>query len=119
MRRDMDLVRKIVLATADLPAGESLEGMDGVDDATFAMHAQWMQEAGLIEAAIASFMGGESLATVIRLTWDGCEFADAVASDTLWAKAKATVIKPSASFTFGVLRDWLKSEIQQGFPSIR
>jgi len=56
---------------------------------------------------------------VERLTWAGCEFADAVRSDTLWAKAKKEVIKPGISFTFDILKEWLKAEITQGFPTLR
>jgi len=52
------------------------------------------------------------------LSW-GCEFVDAVRSDTLWNKAKDNIIKPASSFSFGVLRDWLKAEIAQGFPTTR
>jgi len=55
---------------------------------------------------------------IVRLTWEGCDFADAVRSDTLWKKAKEMVIKPTASFTFGLLKDWLKSEIAQGLPTL-
>ncbi|MDG2617732.1 DUF2513 domain-containing protein [Thermoleptolyngbya sichuanensis XZ-Cy5] len=50
MKRDMDLVRRIVLATADLPYGERLESLEGVEPEAFVMHALWMTEAGLIDA---------------------------------------------------------------------
>ena len=46
------------------------------------------------------------------------DLADAVRSDTPWAKAKSNVIKPTASFTFDVLKDWLKTEITQGLPTL-
>lgn len=78
-----------------------------------------MKEAGLVDAVIQEYMGGDTLAIVRRLTWDGCEFADAIRSDTLWKKAKDNVMKPSMSFTFDVLKDWLKSEITQGLPTLR
>ena len=47
-----------------------------------------------------------------------CEFLDAVRSDTLWAKAKAAVLIPTASFTFGLLKDWLAQQISNGLPTI-
>lgn len=56
---------------------------------------------------------------VQRLTWSGCDFVDAIQDDTLWAKARAKVMKPTASFTFAVLKDWLKAEIAQGLPTLR
>lgn len=112
MKRDMDLVRRIAIAVADSEQAP-VRAVEGIDRATFAMHAQWMEEAGLLRAAL---LPKDSLqpavsALIWRLTWAGCDFADAVRSDTLWAKAKEVVLKPSASWTFGVLLDWLKDRI--------
>lgn len=120
MNRDMDLIREIALKTAELPFGHALTGLDGVDAATFSLHVIWMVEAGLVIALVQEFQSGEPpLVRVRRLTWDGCEFADAVRSDTLWRKAKEQVLKPTISFTFGLLKDWLASELREGFPSLR
>lgn len=120
MKRDMDVIRQIALETSKLKYGEVLESLDGVEPVTFAMHAIWMKEAGLITASIQEFLSGEPPdAHIFRLTWDGCEFADSVRSDTLWRKAKESVIKPSTSFTFGLLKEWLSTEIREGFPTLR
>lgn len=119
MKRDMDLVRRIAIATADLPPGEMLNGIEGVDPVVFAVHVAWMVEGGLVSAHVVDdITHGSVEAFVFRLTWAGCEFADAVASDTLWAKAKASVIKPTASWTFNVLLDWLKAELSKGLPTV-
>ncbi|GMV74186.1 MAG: hypothetical protein AMXMBFR78_11370 [Rubrivivax sp.] len=115
----MDIVRRIAIETADMPFGYELSGLDGIDAATFGQHVIWMTEAGLLRSHVQEYLSSEPpKAHVTRLTWAGCEFADAVASDTLWAKAKASVIKPSASWTFGLLTEWLKAEISQGFPTL-
>ena len=119
MNRDMDVIRAIALAVADsttLP----ISGVDGLDEATFAAHAQWMQEAGLV---MASLIPDDSLETarsavIWRLTWAGCDFAAAVRSNTLWAKAKTHVFKPAASWTFGALLDWLKGQIGEQLGNI-
>lgn len=109
MNRDMDVIRQIVLAVADsttAPVGS----VPGVEGPVFARHAQWLAEAGLVQAALLP-KGGMQPATdamIWRLTWAGCDFADSVRSDTIWKKAKETVIKPSASWSFDVLLDWLK-----------
>ena len=120
LNRDMDLVRKIVMAIADLPEGKALNGIDGVPAALFAAHVQWLEEAGLVSAAVMPRDSPRPAMHAIawRLTWAGCDFADAVRSDTLWAKAKENVIKPSASWTFSILTGWLKAEIskQVGIP---
>ena len=118
MKRDMDLARRILLTTAQQSPGEDLMGLPDVDNEVFALHVMWLQEAGLVKALI-SETTGPTRAYVQRLTWSGCDFVDAIQDDTLWAKAKAKVMKPTASFTFDVLKDWLKAEIAQGLPTLR
>jgi len=121
MKRDMDLVRRIALAVADLPPDQTLNGLEGIDAQYFVMHVLWMHEAGLVEAGDVGATLESPIpngAWINRLTWDGCEFVDAVRSDTLWAKAKETIITPASSFSFSILRDWLKAEIAQGLPAL-
>jgi len=120
MKRDMDIVRRIILATADLPYGKVLDNIDGVSSEEFVTHVIWLQEAGLVVADAQAGSGSfAQYANVSRLTWTGCEFADAVLDDTLWQKAKGSVIKPGISFTFDVLKEWLKAEITNGLPTLR
>lgn len=115
----MDLVRTIALVVADSKTAP-ISAIAGIDEATFARHAQWMQEAGLVQAAL---LPKDSIqparnAVIWRLTWAGCDFAAAVRNDTLWTKAKDVVIKPSSSWTFGVLLDWLKGQIVEQIGNI-
>ncbi|MDR0216198.1 MAG: DUF2513 domain-containing protein [Comamonas sp.] len=122
MKRDMDLVRRIALEVESLEFDFVLTDLEeqGVDAATFGIHAIWMKEAGLITARIQEYSsGGPPGVEISRLTWAGCEFVDSIRDDTLWKKAKANVLKPGMSFTFDVLKEWLKTEITQGLPTIR
>jgi len=120
MKRDMDLVRRIALETAELKHGFGLDKLSGVPPEVFLVHVEWMEEAGLIKTRITRYQDATPPSPVVlRLTWDGCEFADSVRDDNLWKKAKETVIKPTSSFTFGVMRDWLRQEILQGLPTLR
>lgn len=122
MKRDMDLIRRIALEVEGMEHGNVLVNMreEGVDDSAFAMHVVWMKEAGLITALVQTYESGEPPSVrVQRLTWAGCEFVDAIRDDNLWQKAKANVLKPGMSFTFDVLKDYLKTEITQGFPTLR
>lgn len=121
MKRDMDLIRRIAIETAELPAGHVMTGLEDVEQWAFAEHVAWMQEAGLLDADLIRFKsrGDAPKVNVRRLTWDGCEFLDAVRSDTIWKKAKESVIKPTASFTFGLLKEWLANELRNGFPTLQ
>lgn len=119
MKRDMDLIRRIVLALDDhSEAGNPLGGLDEVESATFSYHAELLIEAGLAVGSTQKFMDGHSDAWLWRLTWQGHDFADAVRSDTIWKAALDNVIKPSASWTFGVLLEYLKQEIRHRIPGL-
>ena len=117
MHRDMDIVRRIVLAVRQ--AEGPLNSVDGVSEQQFAFHAQLLDEAGLAQATL---MGGPkriaSSAIIYRLTWEGHDFADSIVDDTIWEKAKEHVIKPAASWTFGVLLEYLKFEIRRRIPGM-
>lgn len=103
-----------------MPAGALMTGMDGVDAHDFAFHVELMAEAGLLEADVKHFLSGEPAAVLVRrLTWAGCEFLDSVRDPSLWERAKQSVIKPTASFSFELLKTWLKAELQQSLPSVR
>jgi hypothetical protein len=113
----MDAIRKIVLATRDAPG--IVNSVDGLSNEDFAFHAQLLEEAGLVSAAIHG--GGKYIAeaaVIFRLTWTGQDFADSIADDTIWKKAKAEVIKPSASWTFSILLEYLKFEIKRRIPGL-
>ena len=60
---------------------------------------------------------GEHIYTTSRKVAE--HFASAIDNDTLWRRAKENVIKPAGSWTFDVLKEWLKAEIVQGLPTIR
>lgn len=118
MKRNPDLIRAIAIATEDLAPGQVLRALPDVDGHTFALHVQLMQDVGLVDARFQSYISGEPpRVAVMRLTWAGADFVSAARSDTLWAKAKKSVIAPTASWTLDLLTAWLKDQILQGFGS--
>lgn len=120
MKRDVDLIRAIALETEKLEDDHELISMDNISAHTFAAHVQLMIDAGLIEGRVQKYIGQDlPSAQVLRLTWAGCDFLDAARSETLWKKAKGTVLAPTASWTFEILGDWLRTEIKNGLPTIR
>lgn len=116
MERDMDLIRRIALKVITLPIREALQGIEGIPNDKFVLHTIWMKEAGLIKASVDESLSDSSYAFIYRLTWEGCEFADAVRDDGIWKKATESILKPSMSFSFSILKEWLKAEIQRGLP---
>lgn len=117
MHRDMDVIRKIVLAVRAAP--DVVNSVEGISREDFAYHAQLLEEAGLVSAAIQG--QGKRIAeaaVIFRLTWAGQDFADTIVDGTLWNKAKENIIKPSASWTFGILLEYLKFEIKRNIPGL-
>ena len=121
MQRDMDLVRRIALATAELKPTEVLTKLEDTEDSAFVMHVQWMAEAGLLHATLSpkDSKAPATFAAVFRLTWAGCEFADAARSETIWNKAKASVLKPDFKACLAAFPALELAKITQGFPTIR
>jgi hypothetical protein len=108
MRRNMDLVRRILLVAEASHPGE-VKTADFVDqdtnEATVAYHFQLMGEAGLIEASLITLERfGAVKGTVERLRWAGHEFLEAVRNETVWAQTKETTRKAGGSLTFEVMK---------------
>lgn len=115
MKRDMELVRRILLAAEALPYAEDLPSLEGVEPEEFVTHVLWLKQAGLIEATGQAGSGSYAMfAIVTGLTWQGTEFVSAMQDDSLWAKAKEKFMKPGMSFTLDIVKAWLTDKITQG-----
>jgi hypothetical protein len=113
MKRDMDLVRKILLAIEASPSGRAPEALqiEGYDAAQIGYHVVIMMEAGLVEGIDTSDMdspGPEASPT--RLTWSGHEFLDAARPPERWERVKAMVAKVGGA-TMPVWLDLLRKAV--------
>lgn len=100
MRRDMDLVRKLLLEAETIPPYEiGSFGVDDVDPLVVTAHIELMQEAGLLEA---DFLSGP-VAHVQRLTWFGHDSLDSIRDDSTWSKVKSRVAESVGTVSFDVL----------------
>jgi hypothetical protein len=90
MKRDLDLVREILLAVEahPTPMKTAKLTMHGRSPDEVSYHVKLMAEAGLVQAIdLSSHSGIEWRPT--SLTWEGHEFLDATRADTIWQKVKA------------------------------
>ncbi|WP_083339127.1 DUF2513 domain-containing protein [Chromobacterium sphagni] len=120
MKRDLDLIRKILLRIENQPhdaCGYSLS-MEGYDQGIVDSHLDLMLEANLIKGHVLRHQGVVAQFLVDGLTWGGHDFIDASKNDTVWAAAKEKVLKPGLSFTFDLLKEWLKAESAKYLGSI-
>lgn len=108
MRRDLDLVRSILIYVEK--AEDEVDAEDLVTDSwpfeTVAYHIRLMAHHGLVDLSDDTRdMNGETLSlTVSGLTWDGQDYLDAIRDPKVWAKVKKTVKEAIGSTTFEVVR---------------
>ena len=110
MKRDMDLIRAILLEVEKSPSlgGCRIEIPKRSREELY-YNAQLAQEAGLIDGR---FLPNSAEFHVLRLTYEGHEFLDAARNDTLWAKAKETVTKNTGTLTLEGLKIALSTLIK-------
>jgi hypothetical protein len=107
MKRNFDLIRKIMLDAEAMPAGSlpfSLEYPNEYSPEEVNAHVALLKDAGLLNASIASYVEGGGTHVIDGLTWDGHNFAQAVASASIWQKAFSIVKTKGAAMTFDVLK---------------
>jgi hypothetical protein len=95
MKRDMDLVRLILIRIEDAAHGEFDTGSlspEGYDRRTVAQHVELLEEARLLEANLLRLESEGAIGgRVERLTWDGHEYLAAVRNATIWSRTKKLV----------------------------
>jgi len=92
MKRNMDLVRQILLALEahEDPAGMANVEIEGQDHAEVNCHLTIMVEASLIYGQEYTHETvDDTLWMYVRLTWKGHEFVNAARDDKRWAEVKA------------------------------
>ena len=106
MKRDMDLVRRILKETSE--SSESLDAQvfinDECDLQTICYHMDIMSQYGLIEASTHKAFGGKYIfGQVDQLTWAGNDFLASVTSDMVWSQVKLDIAKKAADAPFSVI----------------
>jgi len=108
MKRDIEIIRLLLLQQE---TDEDPLELDEYDPLLVVYNIVLMKDAGLIEASIVENEKGEPVdAVVMRLTWDGHDFLDATKNPDIWTKAKDKLIKPGVSWSFSILKEYLKQE---------
>lgn len=92
MKRDMDLVRKIllVLEAHDCGFAPSKFSVEGFSDEQVGYHVYLMHQAALLHAKESTFYGSSSpLAIPLSITWQGYEFLANASEEKRWLQAKS------------------------------
>lgn len=105
MKRDMNLVRQILLALEERGVAQRKEPLEvvGFDNEALMYHLGIMYDAGLINAIDCSTRSGPAWHPV-DLTWAGHDFLDAARDEGRWTKVMTTVGRAAGSVTFDGLK---------------
>ena len=95
MKRDMDLVRKILFAVEELPPFEKATiKIDGYDKQQVAYHCEMLYQEGFIKyyhGETCDNFDGVLIFWVADLTWKGQDFLETIRQDTLWNNTKKAI----------------------------
>jgi len=123
MKRDMDLVRKILFAleASDNIGPDNGFHIEGYGDGVVGYHLMLMGEAGLLIAVDARSMGNRTAMMPVRLTWAGHEFLEAGRNDQRWGTAKSITAKlgnASLDVFTSVLTELAKQQLAKILPGV-
>lgn len=109
MKRDMELVRKIMFQIEDEYEGVAIQDLkvEGYRLVTIAEHCRLMFEYGLLDEYKPISADGTPALTffVGNLTWEGYDFLDKVRQDTVWNKTKDAITQKGLPMILDVIRD--------------
>jgi hypothetical protein len=112
VKRDMDLIRKILLAVEESAGEARIPEIDGYTAVEIAYHSRLLLDAELITALDASSHDGEAY-LITGFTWSGHDFLDASRNDTVWNKAKDIIKIKGGAFTFEILKSLLTKLVSE------
>lgn len=112
MKRDLDLVRKLLIHFDEKEDAEIVEHIhiEGYDTLTVNYHLVLMDEAGFLSCE--RDMSSTTPDRVIRvqpffLTWKGHEFLDSIRNEDIWNKTKDLVFTKTGTLTFEIIKQAL------------
>ena len=107
MKRDMDLVREILIAVEEKKNLDDLE----YDRDQINLHVELMKEHGLVDAIVA--LSSDSVehrilaCSVKRLTWKGQDFLEEARNKSIWEQAKKKCLEGTGGLAIELLRGCL------------
>ncbi len=114
MKRDMDLIRKVLLETESNIHGfapRKLMEIDGYTQEEIGYHIYLLGEADLAKVINMTFDQSDSpSAQMLNLTWAGHEFLDSARDNTIWNQAKDKIGKIGGA----AIQVWIALLIEQG-----
>jgi hypothetical protein len=116
MKRDMDLIRKIMLVVEDSDGQADLSPLlaDGYTERQLTGHAALIFKAGLAERmSDEQGLDGDCFCILTGLTWAGHDFISNAKSDRVWNQAKSKVLETAGGLSLDAMKTALAFYAQQ------
>jgi DNA-binding transcriptional ArsR family regulator len=105
MKRDMDLIREILLELESSPqTAMDTVVIDKRPPEEISYHLELLTDAGLIKAETYKTWDAPLKFHSIQLTWEGHEFLEAAKNETHWNRAKEVIKEKGSGLTFDILK---------------
>lgn len=112
MKRDLNLVRMILLDIEPSPPGQPIFGFnyDNRSNAEVMEHVQLLLDANFVDGQmVPGNMGQPEGCVVMRMTWAGQEFLSKAKNDTVWKKVMAQAEEKGMSTSLAVINGLLEA----------
>lgn len=107
MKRDMDLVRDILLMVESADKALGLNDMHKLkyEPNIIDYHVELLIQHNFLDAEAKHDWNGDVIFLNIEgVTWEGQDFLESMRNPTLWEKAKSTLVKSGAPASFEVIK---------------
>ncbi|MGY3717177.1 DUF2513 domain-containing protein [Sutcliffiella cohnii] len=91
MKRDMEIVRALLLEIEEFDNGQPFELHPGEEnpytEEQFYYHIKLLIDSGLVNGEFSNYMGGPPGVFIKGISWEGHDFLDAARDEIVWSKA--------------------------------
>ena len=116
MKRDMELIRKIILniETSQYGFVNNDLKIEGYTSEQINYHSYLIIQGGLAEGITTTNSQSSSPTAIIRnLTWEGHEFAEVARNDSIWHRVSKIIKDKGEGMAFPIITQLLISEIKK------
>lgn len=102
MKRDMELVRQVLIALEE--DAHVVPSIDGYTDTEVMYQIKILANGGFLEAEDATANSRDYYFVVESLTWEGHEFLEAIRSQTIWDRTKEMIKEKGGSLPVEIVK---------------
>ena len=106
MKRDLDLVRQILLQIEELPAGPPAQyRMSEIEDPVLLAHFELVLASGLVNGKISRSQSVRGdVISISGLTWEGHEWIEMMRSPSVWNETKSQLLDNGGALVYGLTK---------------